>query len=28
MILKKKVNEHGLKKWKEIANFLPGRIGK
>ncbi|NDC25049.1 MAG: hypothetical protein EBZ49_13120, partial [Proteobacteria bacterium] len=28
MILKKKVAEHGLKKWKEIATFLPGRIGK
>ena len=28
MILKKKVAEYGLKKWKEIATFLPGRIGK
>jgi len=28
MILKKKVAEFGLKKWKEIATFLPGRIGK
>lgn len=28
MILRKKVAEFGLKKWKEIANFLPGRIGK
>ena len=28
MILKKKVADFGLKKWKEIATFLPGRIGK
>ena len=28
MILKNKVAEYGLKKWKEIATFLPGRIGK
>jgi hypothetical protein len=28
MILRKKVAEYGLKKWKEIATFLPGRIGK
>lgn len=28
MILKKKVAEYGLKKWKEIATHLPGRIGK
>ena len=27
-ILKKKVDLFGLKKWKEIATFLPGRIGK
>jgi myb proto-oncogene protein len=28
LILKQKVEEYGLKKWKEIATFLPGRIGK
>lgn len=28
MILRKKVAEYGLKKWKQIATFLPGRIGK
>ena len=28
VILRKKVAEYGLKKWKEIATFLPGRIGK
>ena len=28
MILRKKVSELGLKKWKEVATFLPGRIGK
>lgn len=28
MILRKKVAEYGLKKWKEVATFLPGRIGK
>ena len=28
MILKNKVAEYGLKKWKEIATYLPGRIGK
>jgi len=28
MILRNKVAELGLKKWKEIATFLPGRIGK
>ena len=28
MILRNKVAEYGLKKWKEIATFLPGRIGK
>lgn len=28
MILRKKVADFGLKKWKEIATFLPGRIGK
>ena len=27
-ILRLKVEEHGLKKWKEIAEYLPGRIGK
>lgn len=28
LVLKQKVDEYGLKKWKEIATFLPGRIGK
>lgn len=28
MILRNKVAEFGLKKWKEVATFLPGRIGK
>lgn len=28
LILKEKVSQFGLKKWKEIATFLPGRIGK
>lgn len=28
LILKEKVESYGLKRWKEISAFLPGRIGK
>ena len=28
VILKKRVTEYGLKRWKEVASYLPGRIGK
>ena len=27
LVLKEKVSEFGLKKWKEIATYLPGRMG-
>ena len=28
LVLRRRVDEFGVKKWKEIASFLPGRVGK